>query len=139
MKQLLTLLTIVAFLFTGCKKDSSSGNVTLKYEIVSSSAFASTIYGLPPLRVTYTNETGQSQSEQINTNTSTWSKTIELTATQRPIMIALTAIGITANSTGTSEARLYVNGVVKANVTSQFQPYPPTNGVFTAGLSHFLE
>ena len=138
MKQILTLLTIVAFLSTGCKKDSSSGNVTLKYEIVSSSAFDTAILGIPPLTVTYTNETGQSQSEQINTNASTWSKTIELTATQRPIMISLVASGYTANSTGTSEARLYVNGVVKANVTSQIQPSFP-NGFFTATLFHLLE
>ena len=86
MKQLFLILTIVAFLFTGCEKDSSSGNgassgnVTLKFEVVSTSAFSPVFVNgaqiLPPLNVTYINESGQAQSEQINTNTSTWSKTI---------------------------------------------------------------
>ncbi len=138
MKQSLALLTIVAFLSTGCEKDLNSGSVTLNYEIVSSSAFESAILGSPSLTVTYTNETGQSQSEQINTNASTWSKTIKLTSTQRPIMISLGASGYTSNSTGTTEARLYVNGVVKANVTSQIQPVL-NNGFFTATLFHLVE
>ena len=40
MKQSFLLLTIVAFLFTGCENNSSSGNVTIKYEIESTSAFS---------------------------------------------------------------------------------------------------
>ena len=142
MKQLLTLLTIVAFLFTGCKKDSSSGNVTLKYEIVSSSAFTPVVIGGTqigaPLSVTYTNETGQSQSEQINTNASSWSKTIELTATQRPIIISFITTAYTANSTGTSEVRIYVNGVIKANVIPQITPSPNAGGTFFGYLTHPL-
>ena len=119
MKQLFLILTIVAFLFTGCEKDSSSGNgnssgnVTLKYEIESTKILS------PPLIVTYMNETGQAQSEQINTNTSTWSKTIQLTASQRPILIIFNVAAYTATAPGTGVVRLHVNGVLKASQNIQ--------------------
>jgi len=124
MKQLFLILTIVSFLFTGCDNDSSSsngtssGNVTLKYEIESTSAFGpvflSGVQLQPPLNVTYINESGQAQSELINTNTLTWSKTIQLTATQRPIIIYFNTTAYTATATGTGILRVYVNGVLKA-------------------------
>lgn len=155
MKQLFLILAIVAFLFTGCDNDSSSGNgtssgnVTLKYEIESTSAFSPVFISgaqlFPSLNVTYINETGQSQSEQINTNTSTWSKTIQLTATQRPIIITFGTTAYTANASGTGVVRVYVNGVLKANqniqITSNvFQGGGTTGatGTFTGGINYPL-
>ena len=140
MKQLFLLLTIVVFLFTGCEKDSSSGNdstsgkVTLKYEIVSTSAFSPVFLNgaqiVPSGNVTYINESGQAQSELINTNTLTWSKTIQLTATQRPILIIFNTTAYTATATGTGILRVYVNGVLKA-----FQNVQITNGYQGVGFT----
>ena len=146
MKQLFLHLIIVAFLFTSCEEDSgsvnvpSSANVTLKYEVESPSAFTA-FNSLPPLRVSYSNETGILQSEeiQINTNTTTWSKTIQLTATQRPIIIQFTAAAFTVNASGTAVVRLYVNGDLKAFQNVQIQPYAvPTVSYFTGSLYHFI-
>lgn len=147
MKQLFLILTIVAFLFTGCENDSSSGNgtssgnVTLKYEIVSTSAFSPVFLNgaqfSPPLNVTYTNESGQPQSEQINTNTSTWSKTIQLTATQRPIIISFNTTAYTATATGTGVVRVYVNGVLKAFQNVQMTSSPYQVGGFTGATGTF--
>ena len=141
MKQLFLLLIIVTFLFTGCQNDSSSGNgtssgnVTLKYEIESTSAFSpvylSGVQLYPPLNVTYLNETGQAQSEQINTNTLTWSKTIQLTATQRPIIISFNTTAYTATASGTGVLRVYVNGVLKAFQNVQIAPSGYQGGGFT--------
>jgi hypothetical protein len=144
MKQLFLLLTIVVFLFAGCEKDSSSGNVTLKYEIVSTSAFSpvfsSGVQVAPPLTVNYINETGQQQNEQINTNSSTWSKTIQLTATQRPIIIMFNTTAYTASEQGTGVVKLYVNGVLKAsqNVTIRASGFQAGKGAFTGYYNYPL-
>ena len=148
MKQLFLILTIIVFLFTGCEKDSSSvngtssSNVTLKFEVVSTSAFSTVFLNgaqfLPPLNVTYTNESGQQQIEQINTNTSTWSKTIQLTETRRPINILFNATAYTATATGTGVVRVYVNGIQKAfqNVQMTSNPYQ-AGGLTTGAIGTF--
>ena len=152
MKQLFLILTIVAFLFTGCDNDSSSGNgnssgnVTLKYEIESTSAFTPAFINgvqfFPPLNVTYINETGQQQSEQINTNTSTWSKTIQLTASQRPIGILFNATAYTTNASGTGIVRIYMNGVLKASqniqITNFSTGFTGAAGTFTGFINYPL-
>jgi hypothetical protein len=141
MKRLLILLTMVPFLFTGCKKDSSSGNVTLKYEIVSPSAFAPVFLSgtqlIPPLTVYYINETGQMQTEEINTNASTWSKTIQLTASQRPISILFNYSAYTANASGTGVGRIYVNGVLEASQNIQMTSNPYQGSSFTGATGKF--
>ena len=146
MKQLLLLLTIVAFLFVGCEKDSSSGNVTLKYEIVSTSAFIPVVISgvqlYPPITVTYANETGQQQREEINATASTWSKTIQLTATQRPISILFNATAYTTNASGTGIVRIYINGVLKASQNIQITNFLPgvtgAAGTFTGFINYPL-
>ena len=137
MKQLLLLLSIVTMFFAGCEKDSSSGNVTLKYEIVSSSAFVPVVISgvqiSPPLTVTYANETGQQQREEINSTASSWSKTIQLTTTQRPIAIMFYVSGNTLNVSATGVVKIYANGVLKAsqNVTN-------SNGIFVGNIVYTL-
>ena len=148
MKQLFLILAIVAFLFTGCENDSSSGNgtssgnVTLKYEIESTSAFnpgfLSGVQLYSPLNVTYINETGQQQNELINTNASTWSKTIQLTATQRPIIISFNTTAYTATASGTGVLRVYVNGVLKAFQNVQIATSPFAGGTFTGYINYPL-
>lgn len=152
MKQLFLIVTIVAFLFTGCDNDSSSGNgnssgnVTLKYEIESTSAFTPAFSGglqlFPALNVTYINETGQQQNEQINTNTSTWSKTIQLTASQRPINIMFSATAYTTNASGTGIVRIYINGVLKASqniqITNVSALFTGAAGSINGSINYFL-
>jgi hypothetical protein len=126
MKQLFLLLTTVTLFFEGCKKDSSSssGEVNLKYEIQSTTAFSTTAGGglFPAISVMYVNETGQQQREEINKTTSTWSKTIQLTSTQRPIPIMFYVSGFTSSTSGTGVVRIYVNGVVKASQNVSITP-----------------
>ena len=137
MKQLFFLLTIVVFLFAGCEKDSSSGSVTFKYEIVSTSAFIPVVISVvqlyPPITVTYANETGQQQREEINSTASTWSKTIQLTTTQRPIPIMFYVSGNTLNVPGTGVVRIYANGVLKAS-----QNVTISNGFFAGNIVYNL-
>ncbi len=137
MKQLLLLLSIVVFLFAGCEKDSSSGSVTLKYEIVSTSAFVPVVMSgvqlYPPITVFYANETGQQQREEINSTASSWSKTIQLTTTQRPIAIMFYVSGHTLNVSGTGVVKIYANGVLKAS-----QNVTVSNGLFTGNIVYNL-
>lgn len=142
MKHLFLLSTIAVFLFTGCKKDSSSGNVTLKYEIESSSAFTPVILNgvqlVPPITVMYMNETGQQQREEINSTSSSWSKTIQLTNTQRPIAIIFYVTGNTLNSQGTGVVRIYANGSLVASQNVTILPMSPTTGLFSGNLVYNL-
>jgi hypothetical protein len=142
MKQLFLLLTTVTLLFAGCKKDSSSssGEVTLKYEIQSTTAFSTLTAGggsFPAISVIYANETGQQQREEINTTTSTWSKTIQLTSTQRPIPIMFYVSGFTSSTSGTGVVRIYVNGVVKASQNVSITP-GLGYGIFGGNIVHNL-
>lgn len=137
MKQLFLLLSIVVFLFAGCEKDSSSGSVTLKYEIVSTSDFIPVVISgvqiAPPISVTYVNETGQQQREEINSTAPSWSKTIQLTTTQRPIPIMFYVSGNTLNVTGTGTVKIYANGVLKAS-----QNVTILNGIFAGNIVYNL-
>jgi hypothetical protein len=142
MKHLFLLSTIAVFLFTGCKKDSGSGNVTLKYEIESSSAFTPVILNgvqlIPPLTVTYINETGQQQREEINSTSSSWSKTIQLTNTQRPIAILFYVSASTLNSQGTGVVRIYANGSLVASQNATIMGGLTGTGLFSGNLVHNL-
>lgn len=131
MKHLFLLSTIAVFLFTGCKKDSGPGNVTLKYEIESSSAFTSLI-------ITYMNETGQQQNESINSTASSWSKTIQLTNTQRPIAIMFYVTGSTLNSQGTGVVRIYADGILAASQNVTIMGGLTGTGFFSGNLVHNL-
>lgn len=117
MKQNYLFILILIFGFTGCKKDSGSESVTIKYEIVSSSPFkdlniSGTVF--PAITVVYVNESGQQQTEQINSTALTWSKTIQLSTTQRPIPITFYTSTYTSNTSGTGIIRIYINGTLKS-------------------------
>jgi hypothetical protein len=120
MKQLFLLLTIVAILFVGCKKDEDAygGKIILKYEVISTLPFQSISTSSFSLMVGYTNATGQMQYEQLNITGKTWTKTVELTTNQRPLSIMLGGSGFTSGTTGTVTANVYENGVLKANTVS---------------------
>lgn len=97
MKQIFFLLT-TCFILNSCSNDTNTNSVSIKYELSSTSPFTNinSVGGtLPAVTVAYTNETGQRQQEQLQISTTTWSKTINLTTSQRPIAIAMEANGNT--------------------------------------------
>ena len=73
----------------------------------------------------------------INTNTLTWSKTIQLTATQRPIQIHFTTTAYTATASGTGVLRVYVNGDLVAFQNIQIIPSTLQGGGFTGATGTF--
>ncbi len=113
MKQLLLLLSISVILFIGCKKDEDAygGKIILKYELVSTSSFHPS-YGIA---AQYSNSTGQVQAEGVSPTGTTWTKSIELTATQRPIGLMFSAVGYTVGTTGKVTMNIYENDALKAS------------------------
>lgn len=136
MKQLFLLLSISAILFVGCKKDEDAygGKIILKYEVISTLPFQSISTSNFSLIASYTNATGQMQQEQLNITGTTWTKTVELTTTQRPLSIMLGGSGWTSGTTGTVTANVYENGVLKANTVSGLSP-SGLQGIGTANIS----
>ncbi len=136
MKQLFFLLTISLILFTGCKKyeDAYGGKIILKYEIISTLPFQPLPSGSTSLIASYTNATGQMQQEQLTITGTTWTKTVELTTTQRPLSIMFGGSGWTSGTTGTVTANVYENGVLKANTLSGISP-SGLQGIGTANIS----
>lgn len=112
------LLMLALLTFTRCKKDDKTiprgGQTILKYELVSSVPFQSVLGG-PSLNITYTNATGNLQNEQLIVTGTTWTKTVEFTSSQRPIVIYFNPAGNTNATTGTVTANIYENNVIKAS------------------------
>jgi hypothetical protein len=92
----------------------------------------------PPITVTYLNETGQQQREEINSTASSWSKTIQLTNTQRPIAIMFYVQGSTLNAQGTGVVRIYANGSLVASQNVTIISATTSTGLFSANLVHNL-
>lgn len=141
MKQIYLYILILIFGFTGCKKDSGSESVTIKYEIVSSSPFKDlNISGttFPAITAVYVNESGQQQTEQINSTALTWSKTIKLSTTQRPIPILFYASTYTENTSGTGIIRIYINGALKSFLNCSISPNISGAGTFGGQVRYDL-
>ena len=93
---------------------------------------------IPPLTVTYINETGQQQREEINSTSSSWSKTIQLTNTQRPIAILFYVSASPLNSQGTGVVRIYANGSLVASQNATIMGGLTGTGLFSGNLVHNL-
>ncbi len=122
------LLNIIILTFSGCKKDeeTSPKNPIIKYEVISGAPFAiDSSLGLnTSLYINFTNATGQVETERLQlVGTSTFTREITLTSTQRPISIYFTLSGLTSSlGTGTSIANIYMNGELKASQNMQITP-----------------
>lgn len=114
----LTSLMLTLFTFIGCKKDEeanpNSGKTILKYELVSSMPLK--VYPISnfSLQATYTNSTGQVQVEKSSSTDTVWTKTVELTSTQRPDTIVFGCSGYTNGTSGAVTINIYDNDVLKA-------------------------
>jgi hypothetical protein len=113
------IITCLVFIFfNSCKKDevipSNSTKTILKYEIISSVPFAVLPTSNFSLSVSYTNATGQTQVEQSIITGTTWTKTVELTSSQRPINILAGGSGFTNGISGSVTINIYENDLLKA-------------------------
>ena len=115
---------IAAWLLIGsvlsCTKTTVPSKPVIEYEIRTTSTFAPAMPGSTAATfiVSYTNETGQLQQEQLNLTGSVWKKKVVVTTPQRPISVMCTASGYTT-SAGQVESKVYVDGVLRGNVTAQ--------------------
>ena len=98
------------------KSTGPSGNPVIEYEITADAPFANNIQGspIPGLFVSYINETGQLQQEQLNPSGTKWKKKVIVTTPQRPIHVSCMAEGGITGS-GKVEAKVYVDGVLRGS------------------------
>jgi len=117
-KYTLSILLALIITFTGCKKEDAAGpnggKTILKYEIISTIPFAVLPTSNYSLSVNYTNATGQTQVEQTTITSTIWTKTVELTSTQRPLGITLGGGGFTNGVSGSVTVNIYENDILKA-------------------------
>lgn len=103
-----------------CTKTTVPSQPVIEYEIRTTSTFAPAMPGstVATFTVSYTNETGQIQQEQLNLTGSVWKKKVVVTTPQRPISVVCMASGYTT-SAGQVESKVHVDGVLRGNVTTQ--------------------
>jgi hypothetical protein len=141
MKQILFLLATCLTL-NSCSNDTSTNSISMKYELTSTSPFTNinSVGGtLPAVTVAYTNETGQRQQEQLQISGTSWSKTINLTTSQRPVAVAMEANGNTQTNSGSVTLKVYVNGSLRGTHVvnigqSSFQNYGMFIGGYIGGI-----
>jgi hypothetical protein len=118
LKYALSIFVALLISITGCKKDDAAspngGKTILKYEIISTIPFTVLPTSNYSLSVSYTNATGQTQVEQTTITSATWTKTVELTSTQRPLGITLGGSGFTNGVSGSVTINIYENDILKA-------------------------
>jgi hypothetical protein len=131
--------------FFGCNgdADSSPNNTQVRYEIVSTTSFkVPTLNGtaLSPysLNISYLNESGGQQNEQIIANGTTYTKTVTMQTELRPLPIQYAVSGYTLNTTGTVTTKIYVNNSLKGTKTVDISDFSG-NGMFSSYLTIILE
>jgi hypothetical protein len=130
MKNLL-IIALITFSITACTPDDpantgTSSPFTLKYEYVLTSP---ALNGpLNSQTFIYTNATGQVETgPRINDGDMSWSKTITVTTSTRPLIVQLGQTTMQIRSAGSVTANIYINGVLKA---SSNNPSINNNGFF---------
>ena len=73
--------------------------------------------------VNYTNETGQTQQEQLNPSGTKWKKKVIVTTPQRPIIVNFMSNGILTGS-GKVDLKVYVDGVLRGSHSINAVEYP---------------
>lgn len=139
-KFLFLTLSFTALLFCSRDSDSSSdnaasGSVTIRYELVCSSSFKSVPdYNIKALSVVYTNETGQFQQIDYNGEVgSTWSKTVKVTTSQRPLLVMFSVVGVTKASSGNLQLKVYVNNELRGSNVFNIQNLDLSNSGLVNG------
>ena len=146
-KSILVILTLV-ILTASCKKSSSSntsnstnGNFTLKYEVITSSPIvvANAAFGTPVF--VYENGTQQIEYDYSFTSGTVWTKEVTVTTTNRPFQALLQHQPphvICLASPGTVTSNIYVNG---NQVSHAVNPTQTASGVYFAvvGMQYIIQ
>lgn len=107
------LLTLSAIFFSACKKDNNTPPapvVTVKYEIKSTAPIKDTT-AIGSIRYTDANGVDQTVSDFLPGNT-TWTKTLTLTTTTRPLTLKLsTPTNYFVESQASVTGKIYINDV----------------------------
>jgi len=113
------LFTTLVILIASCKKSNSSntsnstiGNFTLKYEVITSSPITQSS------TFQFENATQQNEWDYNFTSGTTWTKEVTVTTPNRPFSAILVG-GATIGVLGTVTSNIYVNGNQVAHVTNQ--------------------
>jgi hypothetical protein len=127
----------------GCSRDSESLNsaTTIKYEVTSTSSFKTISGGLLTpysLSITYLNESGGAQTEQLVVTGNIYTKTVNLQTKLRPIPIQYVVSGCTQDISGSVTIKIYVNNTLKGSATSSINNLSGV-GYFLTNLNTTLE
>ncbi len=122
---------LVSYLFlSGCSSNNTAGGqvnpntvgtpFTVKYELLTTSQFADV--GLQLIQ--YSNSTGQNENIQTNlAGLNYWSKSINVTASQRPLPLLFNCdVFVYITTPGSVTINMYINGSLKASSTYQAVP-----------------
>ena len=133
---IITSIFVLAIGITSCSREEAnnqtptdSSTVNVKWEIIASSIVRTDYYPNDnSITITYTNSTGQQQIETTNypNGFTTWSKTFNLTNTNRPLNLSLKMTKQPPQSTsdfwilngGTININLYLDGILTKSVTN---------------------
>jgi hypothetical protein len=108
----LILLTLSIFIFSACKKEKNTPPtpITVKYEIISTSPIKDTTV-IGSIKYTEANGADQTVSDFLPGYT-TWTKTITLTSTTRPLTLKLsTPTNYFVESQASVTGKIYVNDI----------------------------
>lgn len=150
MKQLLLLLSIIAILFVGCKKDEDTygGKTILKYEIIfpvptmSRSALKDSgisTSGMNPLFI-YTDGSGPLGlvTDYYDYSYTVWTKEIDVTNVLKPFGAMLDTRSYVTVLTGKAYLNIYVNGELKAQYVYKVYPIDDELGIIDMAHSGFV-
>ncbi|MCX6210885.1 MAG: hypothetical protein NTZ59_15610 [Bacteroidetes bacterium] len=146
-------LFLMCFTILSCKKsenNSTSNNTsspfTVKYEIIPTSKVSAS-WDKPI--ISYINSTGQLQTESVSnlSDISTWSKTITVTSTARPLQLSLLVTTTYPNyylvleKAGSLTQNIYVNGTLMASSTNQSSNQVTSFGykIIVASINHTIQ
>jgi len=141
-KSIFVILTLV-IIASSCSSNSNStgGNFTLKYEIITSSPVTEAPTG-GFCSILYTNGTQQVETGSSFSNGTTWTKEVTVTTPNRPFIAQLQPSGIfpgiCLSAPGNVTCNIYVNGSRVAQNVSQ----TITSGTFSyaiISMNHYIQ
>jgi hypothetical protein len=117
MRKMLFVL-LAGIIFWGCQKDNeNNSSTTIKYEVVTTANIKTPPSGLYSY-VQYFGSDGNSKEERNVMTSKTWTKSITLNITNRPVGIGFSG-QIWTSGPGSITSRVYVNNELRDTRTSQ--------------------
>lgn len=124
--KIINLLVICLFIsLLSCSKDNTTNNsikspFTVKYELICSSSIQTNFLGQQAFipEIGYTNGTGQNELSNSFTSGTTWSKTITVTDSRRPLTLFFGVNKMILSAAGKVTGNIYIDGKLNATVTN---------------------